>query len=213
MGISAFDPTDTRNYDFEYVPRRLSALEMCVLSCYYVQSGELIVDEGRPKTAVMRNNHVFTPRRICDIDHFIGISIDAGLVALRTLLNFLGIKLDNHALTEQATAHTVQQHGLPLITVAQATSVLEPTMPASKLAQMMLESLQTASKSSAHFTDAGALVAVDHLGWACYAVSILIRHHYFDAKGLAQPETLLPDDADANPKNWHRMDGPESMMC
>lgn len=213
MGISAFDSTNTDNYDLQYVPQRLTALELCVLSCFYVQTGELVERGNRPKTAVKRDDHVFTPRRICDIDQFIGISIDAGLVALRTLLNFLGIKLDNHALTAQKYAHTVEEHGLPLITVAQATSVLEPTMLASKLEPMMLESLQTASKSSAHFTDTGALVAVDRLGWACYAVSVLIRRHYFDAKGLAQPETLLPDNADANPKNWHRLDGPEYMMC
>jgi len=213
MGISAFDSSNTDNYDLQYVPQRLTALELCVLSCYYVQTGELVVGADRPKTTVTRDDHCFTPKRICDIDHFIGISIDAGLVALRTLLNFLGIKLDNHALTEQATAHTVQQHGLPLITVAQATSILGATLSAAQLGPMMLAALQTASKSSAHFTDAGATVAVERLGWACYAVSLLIRRHYFDAKGLAQPETLIPDDADANPKNWHRMEGPEAMMC
>jgi hypothetical protein len=213
MGISAFDSSNTDNYDLQYVPHRLTALELCVLSCYYVQAGELVDIGDRPKTMVTREDHCFTPIRICDIDHFIGISIDAGLVALRTLLNFLGIKLDNQTLTEQAYAHTVQQHGLPLITVAQATSILGTAQPATQLGPMMLEALQTASKASAHFTDAGSTVAVERLGWACYAVSLLIRRHYFDAKELAQPKTLIPDDADSNPKNWHRMEGPGSMIC
>jgi len=213
MGILAFDPSDTTNYDFRYVPHRLAALELCVLSCYYVQAGELLKASDEPISTVELKN-VFGSRPLCSIEQFVGISIDAGLVALRTLLNFLGIKLDNHALTAQTIAHTVEKHGLPLISVSTATSVLEPTKPAADLEAMLLEALQTASKSSAHFTDDGATISVERLGWACYAVSLLIRRHYFDAKGLAQPATCIPDDAEANPKKWHdSLHGPHTMMC
>lgn len=213
MGISAFDPNDTSNYDFEYVPHRLAALEICVLSCFHVQAGELASAGNAPAPTVELKN-AFRSRALCSIDQFAGISIDAGLVALRTLLNFLGIKLDNNMLTAKKYAHTVEDHGLPLISVADATSILEPTVQAAKLEAIMLEALQAASKASAHFTQAGATIPVDRLGWACYAVSLLIRLYYFDAKGLTQPATLIPDNADANPKNWHEaLNGEHTKMC
>lgn len=213
MGILAFDPNNTQTYDFEYVPHRLAALELCVLSAFYVQAEYPAIDGDMPIPSVELKT-ILRTRPICSLDQFVGISIDAGLVALRTLLNFLGIKLDNHALTEKKYAHTIQDHGLSLISVANATSILEPTLAAVELEAMMLEALQTASKSLAHFTDEGATISIDRLGWACYAVSLLIRRHYFDAKGLPQPVTLIPNDMAANPENWSKaLNGLHIQIC
>lgn len=209
MGISAFDPVDTSNYDFQYVPHRLAALELCVVSCYRILSGALLLEEQyKPKVDLATP---FGHKPLCSIEQFVGISIDAGLVALRTLLNFLGIKLDNNTLNEKKYAHTVDEHGLSLISVATACAVLEPIVTSTDLKAMLIEGLQTASKSSAHFTADGATISVERLGYACYATSLLIRQHYFDAKGLPQPAKCIP--MEAKPDYWSGLKDPDDRMC
>lgn len=92
MGISPFDATDTSNYEIEYIPQRLAALEICVHACYLALCGNL--EEYGEEVPVVQRTSPFGPKPVCSLRQFVSIAIDAGLVANRTLLNFVGIKLE-----------------------------------------------------------------------------------------------------------------------
>ena len=64
-------------------------------------------------------------------------------------------------------------------------------IPAAEMLNIWVEALNTASKSAAHFTDAGATIRVARLGFACYATSKLVRRYFFDATRTPGPDSLV----------------------
>ena len=183
MGIQSFD---SANYRVEYVPQRLASLEACVIACYAVLSAEV------QKKAELNLGSI--KLSLPDSRLFVDIAIDSGLVANRTLLNFLGIKLDNGNLISQSYALTIEKFSLPLVSVADACAILEPDIPSVEMRRIWLEALSTASKSTAHFTEAGATIRVARLGFACYATSRLVRQKFFDATGTVEPNSIIHSD-------------------
>ena len=180
MGIQQFDP---KNYRLDYVPQRLAALDVCVLACHSVLSSRV----SDPLELNFGSSKLSLP----DSNLLIGIAIDAGLLANRTLLNFLGIKLSNGSLVNESYALTIEKFSLQLVPLADACKVLEPMIPAAEMLNIWVEALNTASKSAAHFTDAGATIRVARLGFACYATSKLVRRYFFDATRTPGPDSLV----------------------
>jgi hypothetical protein len=203
MGIQQFDPA---NYRVEYVPQRLASLEACVIACYTVLSAEV------QKQAELNMGSI--KLSLPDSKLFVDIAIDAGLVANRTLLNFLGLKLDNGQLINQSYALTIEKFSLPLVSVADACTVLEPEITSVEMRRIWLEALNTASKSTAHFTEAGATIRVARLGFACYATSKLVRQKFFSATGIVEPDSII--HSDIKPKFggvWDVVDPNINVLC
>jgi hypothetical protein len=88
MGIQAFDPS---KYELDYIPQRLISLEACVLACHSVLSDKVATT---PLLLDLGSSKLQQP----DLGLFINLAFDAGLVANRTLMNFLGLKLENGTL-------------------------------------------------------------------------------------------------------------------
>ena len=193
MGLRAFNDLD---YQEKYVPQKLASLEICVAACHSVLSNQVA------KGAVTLDFGSST-MHLANYDILIGIALDAGSVANRTLLNFLGLKLDNGIVEERAYGLTIENFSQPLLNLAVATKVLLPEIPEIEMKRLWADSLKVGSKSSAHFTADGAEIAVAHLAFACYATSKLVRTHFFQALNLSEPATLL------NPKNTPTVMGKE----
>jgi hypothetical protein len=183
MGLKPFDAT---NYRIEYIPQRLISLEACVIGCHTVLSNKM----HTPLTLHLGSSTLCQP----DLSLFVGLTIDAGLVANRTLLNFLGIKLANGALTNESYALTIENFSLSLVSINDACRVLEPDVPSPNMRQIWVEALNTASKSVAHLTEAGSTIRVARLGFACFATSRLLRERFFRATSTPEPPTILPAD-------------------
>jgi len=182
MGLQPFNPTQ---YEMDYIPQRLRGLEICVLACYAVLSGKanssaLSIDFG--------TSRISEP----DLRIFVDLAIDAGLIANRTLLNFMGIKLDNNSLVNASQGLTLMKYGLPLTPVADAIEILAPAVPGAALRVILIEMLSTASKSIAHFTEKGATISVARLGFAGYATSLLVRKWFYQARMATEPLSMIP---------------------
>ena len=137
MGLREFDPS---LYELDYVPQRLRSLDVCILACFAALNGSvnstpLSIDLG---CAMLESS---------DLRVFIDIAIDAGLVANRTLLNFMGIKLDNGGLVNDRYGLTIEEYGLSLTPVSDAINTLSPEIPSTELGRIWTEALNTASKS------------------------------------------------------------------
>jgi hypothetical protein len=189
MGIVEFNPS---RYRLDYVPQRLRALEVCVLACHSLLSGKadvtpLVIDLGSSQI----NQDT--------LKLFIDLSIDAGLVANRTLLNFMGIKLENGGLSNVEDDVTISHFGLAPVSVSIAEQILLPTVPESYMRGLWVRALTTASKSVAHFTERGAVISAAGLGYACYATSKLVRKYFYDALVTEAPIELL--NPDVQPKH------------
>lgn len=213
MGISPFDPTDTSIYEIDYIPQRLAALEICVHVCYLVISGRLTSSEFDDRM-VQVTSPKLSSIPICSPRQFIDLAIDSGLVANRTLLNFVGIKLDNGTLVEKSYALTVEKFGGGLVSLDDATNILVSVISADDLKDMWVEALTTASKSSAHFTELGAKVSIKRLGYACFATSLLIRKVFYKNQNRELPKTYLPEYA--VPKKigvWSNISDGSDIMC
>jgi hypothetical protein len=212
MGLSPFDPTDTTNYEIDYIPQRLGTLEVCVHACYLVISGRVTADGNAEQ--ILQITSPFQPVPLCSPKQFVGIAIDAGLVANRTLLNFLGIKLDNGTLTEKSSALTVEKFGLALTPLSDATSILLPDTSADSLKNIWIEALTTASKSSAHFTAIGGKISVRRLGYACYATSLLVRQYFYKTQNKSEPPSYLPKYAVPQEMSiWNNITDGSDVMC
>ena len=182
MGLLPFSRS---KYEIEYVPQRLRSLDVCVVACHAVLSGTV---EDTPSILDFGAGRIELPNLKLMVD----LAIDAGLMANRTLLNFVGIKLDNGGLVTKSYALTIKKYGLSLTSVADAAQVLEPKVPAAMMTSIWVEALSTASNSIAHFTDDGATIRVAQLGYASYATSLLVRSKFYDALGLEAPASLIP---------------------
>jgi hypothetical protein len=183
MGIKTFDAT---SYRIDYIPQRLVSLEAWIIACHAVLSNKM----QTPLTLNLGSSTLRQP----DLSLFVGLAIDAGLVANRTLLNFLGIKLANGALTNESYALTIEKFSLALVSIADACRVLEPDVTPLHMHQIWVEALNTASKSVAHLTEAGSTIRVARLGFACFATSRLLRDRFFSATSTLEPPTILPAD-------------------
>lgn len=189
MGLQEFDPT---NYELDYIPQRLRTLELCVVSCYAMLNGKV---DSTPLHIDLGTSKISEP----NLRLFVDTVIDAGLVANRTLLNFIGIKLNNNNLINEEYALTVTKFGLPLTPVADAITILSPplfspALFADELRKIWVEVLNTASKSTAHFTEKGGTIRVARLGFASYATSLVVRKYFYQALGKAEPDTLIEED-------------------
>ena len=182
MGITRFDPT---RYTVDYIPQRLRALEVCVLACHAVLSdavGATALDLDLGSSRLQQP----------DLSLMVGIAIDAGMVANRTLLNFMGLKLDNGQVVSESYALTIEKFSLPLVQMHSACQILAPGVPPDEMKRIWAEALTAASKSIAHLTEAGGTIRVARLGYACYATAKLLRKEFFQATGAAEPESLIP---------------------
>ena len=181
MGVQPLSISRTF-YEIDYVPQKLRSLESCVLACYsmlnskYSGVAELTIGSQILKDDALRL--------------FQDLAIDAGLISNRLLLNFAEIKLDNGTLVNLKNGVTLSDFGLGPVPVSDATAIL-PGIPKTELHKIWGLVLTTASKALAHFTDQGATVQVEHLGFGSYATSLLIRKHFYDALGKPQPPQLL----------------------
>lgn len=182
MGITRFDSS---RYRIDYIPQRLRSLEACVLACHAVLSDAV---NTTPLDLDLGSSKLRQP----DLNLIVGIAIDAGLVANRTLLNFMGLKLDNGQLVSASYALTIEKFSLPVVSVPSACRILEPDVPAAAMASIWVEALNAASKSIAHLTEAGGTIRVARLGYACFATAKLLRKEFFQATSSAEPATLIP---------------------
>ncbi|MCS0016273.1 hypothetical protein [Vibrio parahaemolyticus] len=206
MGIVEFDSSQ---YTLEYLPQKLRALDACVISCYSVltrsvQKNELNIDLD---TVQFHQDN---------IDLFVELAIDAGLIANRVLLNFMGIKLDNSGLTNEKIALNIEAFDLQPIPVSDAVKILEGKFPASELEKLWVESLSTASRSIAHFTERGSQISVARLGYACYATSLLVRKYFLELKLDADklPPTIVPSEViPILGSVWNSVDPSATRMC
>jgi hypothetical protein len=204
MGIQEFDPS---KYELDYVPQRLTSLEVCVMACHAmlsdkVASTPLRIDLGASKLEYL------------DLSVFVNLAIDAGLVANRTLMNFVGLKLQEGGLVNDASGLNVTKFGLPLTSPAAAQTILMPSIPEAEMRRIWLEALSTASKSIAHFTEKGAIILAARLGYACFATAELVRRDFYAALGKPAPITLLR--ADVLPRHgtvWDSVDPRLNVRC
>ncbi len=188
MGIRQFAISQTE-YELDYIPQKLRTLELCVLAC-----SSILNEKYAPGTEDLTIGGQIVKgdalRLLRDL------AIDAGLISNRLLLNFVEIKLDSGGLINQKTGVSLSDFGLGPVPVAVATQALRSLgVPADALRKIWVHVLTTASKALAHFTDQGASVRVEHLGFGSYATSLIVRSHFFDALGKAQPPSLLGPDA------------------
>lgn len=184
MGNNVFDAA---TYEMEYIPQRLAALEVCVLGCHSILS-------NRVDSTELNINFGSSVLIKSDLSILVNLALDSGLIANRTLLNFMGIKLSNRNLINAENGLTVSEFHIPLITVEDATTILLPEIRQEALKAMWIEALTTASKSVAHFTEQGALIRVARLGYACYGTSKLVRERFYSTRQNVEPETLLTND-------------------
>jgi hypothetical protein len=206
MGITSFTTSNaTEMYQDVYIPQRLAALEMCVIACYSVLSDKadsttLSLNFGSSSLTQLNSNTLTQ------------ILMDAGLVANRTLLNFMGVKLENGQLKNIDYALNIESFGLTKIPVATATQISLPEIPAVNMEKIWLKALRTASQASAHFTKEGAQTLICEVGFACFATSKLVRQHFYSAKSLTPPSSLIP--ASMEPKFGGVWDAVEpQLMC
>jgi hypothetical protein len=186
MGIVEFDPT---NYRLDYIPQRLRSLEVCVMACHSLLNAMVDVT---PLAINLGSSEL----KEDNLRLFIDLAMDAGLVANRTLLNFLGIKLANGGLVNIEDGVTISSFGLSLVPVSTAQKILLPEIPEFHMQRFWVEALTTASKSIAHFTEKGAVISVARLGFASHATAKLVRAHFYDALGIPAPKTILPPDVE-----------------
>ncbi|WP_186159371.1 hypothetical protein [Burkholderia gladioli] len=206
MGLQAFDPSLYRE---EYVPQRLARLEVCVHACY--GQLKLRADAATPSMLDLGAAKL----EFADTEILTGIALEAGLMANRTLLNFVGIKLENNGIENKSYALTVAEFGLPFAPLAAASNILAPDVPANAMKGIWTESLATASRSSAHFTSTGATIRVARIGFACYATSLLVRKYFYDALGEIAPPSLITDQVRPTVLGdpcWHSVD-PGNVLC
>jgi hypothetical protein len=203
MGNKQFDPT---TYRLEYIPQRLMSLEACVIACHTVLSSQV----DNPLDLDLGSSKLSLP----DLSILVGIAIDAGLVANRTLLNFVGIKLDNGTLVNETYGLTIEEFSLPLVPINDACRVLEPAVPSTQMLQIWVEALKTASKSVAHFTEAGATISVARLGFACMATAELIRRQFFTATSTPGPDSIItPEVKPSFGGVWNAADPLVNIQC
>lgn len=205
MGIDSFEPS---KYKMEYVPQRLAALEVCVHACYTV------LNRTDDNAAPSRIDLGVSTLLFSDTSVLTGIAIDAGLVANRSLLNFVGIKLHDGGLVSESYALTVEKFSLPLVPLSTAKNILLPDIPASEMNNIWIESLRTASKSAAHFTENGAMILVARLGFACYATSLLVRKHFYQALNESEPNSIItPEVRPSLDGCWDYVDPMHGVRC
>lgn len=183
MGIQPLSISRTI-YEIDYIPQKLGALESCVLACFSILNSKYSgIDELAVGSQILKGDAL----RL-----FQELAIDAGLISNRLLLNFAEIKLDNGTLVSHKNGVTLSDFGLGSVPIADATSMLRGIgIPAVELHKIWVRVLTTASKALAHFTEQGATVQVEHLGFGSYATSLLIRKYFYDALRKPQPPQLL----------------------
>ncbi|UTV80952.1 hypothetical protein MQE22_13225 [Acidithiobacillus sp. YTS05] len=183
MGHNSF----TKNqFALEYIPHRLAALELCVLAC-----DSVLMKGPRPESFSINIGILEIQGQ--KSDPVLGALIDSGIMAIRSVLNFLGIKLNNGTLVNASYALTIESFDLPLVPLNKAISILSPKLEPDTLKNIWIEALITASKSTAHFTEGGGTIIVNRLAYAAYAASLLLRKHFFEATGTPKPDCLIPD--------------------
>jgi hypothetical protein len=126
-----------------------------------------------------------------DLQLFIDLAIDSGLVANRTLLNFMGIKLQNGDLVNENYGLNISEFELSVTDIASAQKILLPQIPELEMRNLWVEALSTASKSIAHFTVKGATISVARLGYACFGTAQLVRKDFYAALGKPAPRAIL----------------------
>ncbi|MBR7989532.1 hypothetical protein KDX04_27250 [Burkholderia cenocepacia] len=206
MGLQSFDAS---LYKDEYVPQRLARLEVCVHACY----AQLKLRADEPTSSALDLGAATL--QFADTEILTGIALEAGLMANRTLLNFVGIKLENNGIENKPYALTVAEFGLPFAPLAAACNILTPEVPAEDMKDIWTESLATASRSSAHFTSVGATIRVARIGFACYATSLLVRQYFYNALGEAAPPSLITPQVRPTTRGdmcWHTVD-PQDRVC
>lgn len=181
MGHTAFNKN---KFALEYIPHRLAALELCVLACDAVlmkgpRSEPFVIEIGSVTAEGQKSDPV------------LGALLDSGLMATRSILNFLGIKLNNGTIVNESYALTIEKYDLPLVPLEAALEVLLPNIEASTLKEIWTEALTTASKSTAHFTESGGTILVNRLSYAAYAASLALRRYFFQATNTPEPECLI----------------------
>lgn len=191
MGIQQLAISRTQ-YELDYIPQKLRALELCILAC-----SSILKEKYAPGTEELTIGGQVLKGDALRL--FRDLAVDAGLISNRLLLNFAEIKLDNGGIINQKSGVSLSDFGLAPVPVAVATQVLKGVLvPAAELGKIWVHVLTTASKASAHFTDKGATVQVEYLGFSSYATSLIVRTHFYDALGKTQPPSLL--DPDATPR-------------
>ena len=183
MGHNSFTKNE---FALQYIPYRLAALELCVLAC-----SSILLKGPRPESFSVTIGAVQIQGE--KSDPVLSALLDSGLVAIRSILNFLGIKLENRTLINQAYALTIQRDDLPLVPGGEALSILSPELEPTVLQEIWIEALTTASKSIAHFTKDGGTILVNRLAYAAYAASLLLRSRFFRVTGTPEPDCLIPD--------------------
>lgn len=204
LGVLEFDPF---KYRLDYIPQRLRSLEVCVIACHSLIS-EMV--DVTPLAINLGSSEI----KEDNLKLFVDLAIDAGLVANRSLLNFLGIKLADRGLVNMDDGITLSSFGLSLLPAATAKRVLTPEIPEDYMQTFWVEALTTASKSIAHFTEKGAIISAARLGFACYATGKLVREHFYDALGKPAPKTLLTPEV--QPKlgtRWNWVDPQSQYVC
>ncbi|WP_229008087.1 hypothetical protein [Methylophilus sp. Leaf408] len=203
MGLQQFDPT---TYRFEYIPQRIASLETCIIACHTVLSSHV----DMPLDLNFGNTKLSLP----DSNLIIGLAIDAGLIANRTLLNFMGLKLSNGSVINESYALTIERFSIPLTPVVDAFKILEPMIPSTEMHKIWAETLKVASKSAAHFTEDGATIQVARLGFACLATAKLVRHRFFNVTGTPEPHCIIPSDIEPKIGSiWDAVDPTVNLFC
>ncbi|PLR26326.1 hypothetical protein PZBJ_05945 [Pantoea endophytica] len=205
MGINGFI---SDKYKMEYIPQRLLSLEACTLACHTILSGK---DKSTPFELDLGSSKLQQP----DLSIFIGLALDAGIVANRTLLNFMGLKLDNHDIVNSGYTLNISKFSQPLVPVTDACRILKSNhFSEYEIKDMWIEALTVASKSIAHFTETGATISVAKLGIACYATSKLVRHYFFDAMSENQPQSIItPEIEPKSDSLWGIVHNHYDRMC
>ncbi|MGP1716569.1 MAG: hypothetical protein ACTS9Y_05260 [Methylophilus sp.] len=183
MGIKSFQSS---HYRLEYIPQKIASLEACIIACHTILSSSV----NQPLDLNFGTTRLSLP----DSTLLIEMAIDAGLIANRTLLNFMGLKLANGGLVNESYGLTIEKFSLPLIPVVDACQILEPAIPMAEMHLIWTETLKVASKSTAHFTETGATIQIARLGFACFATVSLIRKNFFNATGTPAPLSIIPVD-------------------
>ena len=183
MGHVAFNKN---KFTLEYIPHRLAALELCVTAC------DAVLCRG-PRSDPFELKLGLITLEGSKFDPVVGMMLDSGLMAIRSILNFLGIKLDNGQLINQSYALTIERYNLPLVPLQTALSVLSPDIDENTLSEIWVEALTTASKATAHFTESGGAILVNRLAYAAYATSLALRKHFFQATNTLEPTCLIPE--------------------
>ncbi len=182
MGLPLFEKDKYLN---EYIPQKLKTLEVCVLACHTLLKGsetptQLYINLG---DCELKDD---------SLDLFLDIAIDAGLLANRCLLNFMGIKKDNGTIENKDYGENIKAFSLEHVAIETAIKILEEDISSSELKFYWIKSLDTASKGIAHFTTEGSLINVAQLGYACFATVSLVRKYLYEALGVEQAESLIP---------------------